>query len=186
MSKLKIISLFFLLLFHSVPVLSGEIINSKVSFDQGVYKASIEMQINAAADKVYALFTDFNHLSRLSVNIRNSEIIDEDPPEYTVLVETHNCVLFFCVDLKQTQEVIELGDGYIVVEDIKDQSDFSLASSHWHIRAFEKGTRVTVYSEMQPDFWLPPIFGPWLFKSSLIEETQNIIEQLEKLAAHEQ
>ena len=166
--------------------MSGEVIHSEVSLEQGIYKASIEMQINAATDKVYALFTDFNHLSRLSVNIRNSEIIEEDPPEYTVLVETHNCVLFFCIDLQQTQEVIELGDGYISVEDIKGQSDFAFASSHWHIRPYEKGTRVTVYSEIKPDFWLPPILGPWLFKSSLIKETQNMIEQLEKLTTHEQ
>lgn len=182
---LKFSSGFLLCFITTFPVFSGEIIKSDVSHDDGIYNVTIEMQLEAPTEKVYALFTDFDDLSRLSDNITNSDIIEEDPPEYTVLVETHNCVLFFCMDLQQTQQVIELGEGYISVDDIKDQSDFIYANSRWHIRAHEKGTRVSFYSEMKPDFWLPPLIGPWVFKSSLVEETKNMIEQLEKLATHE-
>lgn len=166
----------------AAPVFSGEVIHSHVSHKEGVYKASIEMQIKAPVDKVYALLTDFNYLSRLSDNITDSELVEEDPPEYTVHVETHNCVLFFCKDLKQTQEVLEFDNGYISVEDIKDKSDFVFANTLWHIRAFEEGTRVNFRTEMEPDFWLPPILGPWLFKNKMIEETQIMIERLEQLA----
>lgn len=176
-----------LLLYFSwvITVFAGEVIHSHVQHEGDTYHASIEMQINAPSKEVYALFTDFNYLSRLSDNITDSHIIEEDPPEYTVLVETHNCVLFFCKDIQQTQQVSELGEGYISVDDVKGQSDFVFASSRWHIRPHKEGTRVSFSSEMKPDFWLPPFLGPWLFKKSLIEETQNMIEQLEKLAAHE-
>lgn len=169
-------------LIFSPPLFSGEVLESHVSYKKGVYQASLEMQIKAPVNKVYALLTDFDYLSRLSDNITNSDLIDDDPPEYIVEVETHNCVLFFCKDLKQRQEVLEFDNGYISVEDIKDKSDFVFASTLWHIRASKGGTRISFRTEMKPDFWLPPILGPWLFKDKLVENTQMMIERLEQLA----
>ncbi len=163
----------------------GELVQSAVSHKKGVYTASLVMQINAPTNKVYALFTDYDELARLSDSITDSELIDEDPPEYTVIVKTHNCILFFCKDLTQTQQVLELGEGYIVVEDIKGQSDFIHAESYWHIYAYKNGTRVTFNSEMKPGFWLPPLIGTWYFKKSLLQETKDMIQRLEKLATND-
>lgn len=178
-------SLLFLSFIFASPVFSGEVIHSHVSHKEGVYKASLKMQIKAPVNKVYALLTDFNYLSRLSDNITDSDLIDDNPPEYIVAIETHTCVLFFCKDLKQTQEVLEFDNGYISVEDIKGESDFVFANTLWHIRAFEDGTRVNFRTEMKPDFWLPPLLGPWLFKNKMLEETQIMIERLEQLANHD-
>lgn len=168
-------------LFSSISF-GGEIILSHVTDKEGVYSATLEMQIKAPAEKVYALLTDFDYLTRLSDNITDSDVIEEDAPEYIVEIKTHNCVLFFCKDLQQTQQVLLLDDGHISVEDIKGQSDFIFAAARWHIRPHKKGTRVTFSSEMKPDFWLPPLLGPWLFKQSLIEETRLMINRLEQLA----
>ncbi len=169
-------------LFFSSVCYGGEVITSSVSNTNGVYTASLVMQINAPTNKVYALLTDYDALNRLSENITDSELIDEDPPEYTVVVKTRNCVLFFCKSLSQTQQVLELDGGYISVEDIKGKSDFVYAETYWHIFAHEKGTRVTFKSEMKPGFWLPPLIGPWYFKGAIIEEAQMMINRLEKLA----
>lgn len=172
----------FCLLFSS-SIYSGEVVNSKVSHKNNQYEALLEMQIHAPIEKVYALFTDFDDLAQLSKNITDSNIISDDAPDYIVEVESHNCVLFFCKDLKQTQSVLILDDGYISVEDIAGQSDFIYARSVWHIRAYQDGTRVTFRSELKPDFWLPALIGPWLFKKRMIADTQAMIEHLEKLAS---
>ena len=171
-----------LCLLFSTTLFAGEVIKSHVEFNDGQYTADLEIQIEAPTKKVYALFTDFDYLSHLSDNITNSELISGDFHEYIVEVKTHNCVLFFCKDLKQTQHVIEHEDGHISVEDIEGQSDFVSAITLWHIRTVGDGTRVTFHAEMQPDFWLPPLLGPWLFKKRLIEDTQAMIERLEELA----
>lgn len=185
MSIYKLITFYVCLFFsYSAGVYCGEVIESTVSHKKGIYTASLVMHINAPTNKVYNLFTAYDDLSRLSDNITDSEIIDEDPPEYTVVVKTHNCVLFFCKDLTQTQQVLELGEGYIAVEDIKGQSDFTYAESHWHIYPYKKGTRVTFKSELKPGFWLPPLIGPWYFKKRMLKETKNMIERLEKLATN--
>lgn len=164
----------------------GEVINSHVTSREGKFHATLEMQINAPDKKVFALITDFNHLSRLNDNITESRLIDNNPPEYIVRINTHNCVLFFCKDIQQTQQVHLFEDGYISVIDIPAQSDFKYAESYWHIRAAGTHTRVSFRSEMKPGFWLPPFLGPWLFKQRLLEETKQMINRLEQLANHDQ
>ena len=176
---------FYLSFIFATPLLAGEVIKSHVEFKNGQYIADLEIQIEAPTQKVYALFTDFDYLSQLSDNITNSELISGDFNEHIVEIETHNCVLFFCKDIKQTQHVIEQGDGHISVEDLEGQSDFVSANTLWHIRAVDNGTRVTFHAEMKPDFWLPPLLGPWLFKNRLIKDTQAMIERLEELATDE-
>jgi len=176
----------------SFSAFCGEVIQSHVSYNKGIYKASFEMQIQAPLTEVYALFTDFNHLSRLSKNITDSLLLEENPPEYIVEVDSHNCILFFCKNLTQTQYVLEFDEGYISVEDIEGiegiegKSDFIFANTVWHIRTFKNGTRVTFSAEMKPDFWLPPVLGPWLFKNKMISDTRKMIERLEQLASDKQ
>ena len=172
-----------LCLIFSATLFAGEVIKSHVEYKNGQYNADLEIQIEAPTEEVYDLFTDFDSLSQLSHNITDSELISGEFPEYIVEIETHNCVLFFCKDIKQTQHVIEQGDGHISVEDIEGQSDFVSATTLWHIRAVDNGTQVTFHAEMKPGFWLPPILGPWLFKKRLIKDTQAMIERLEELAA---
>ena len=180
----KMILSFSLFLF-STSALSGEVIQSHIKHKQGFYEAWLEMQIAAPSDKVYALFTDFNRLSRLSDRITESRLISGASPSYVVFIKTSGCVLFFCKDLQQTQRVLEIGDGHIMVEDIKNKSDFTYADTLWHIRTFENGTRVTFSTEMKPDFWLPPLLGPWLFKKRLIDETQAMINRMEQHLTNE-
>ena len=169
-------------LLFSSAVYSGDVIESEVTYKKGVYTAKLEIQIKASSEKVYALFTDFDYLTRLSENITSSTLIRDNAPEYIVEIETHNCVLFFCKDLNQTQRVNVLDNGQIIVEDIEGQSDFIYANTLWHIRTFENGTRVSFQSNMKPDFWLPPLLGPWLFKKRMLKDTQAMIERLEDLA----
>lgn len=172
-------------LVFSSNIFAGEIIQSRVSYKNGVYEAWLEMQIAAPSKIVYALFTDFNQLTQLSDSITHSRLVSGSSPEYTVEIKSTNCALFFCIKLKQLQHVLELGDGHILVDDIKGKSDFKFSNTLWHIRTHKKGTRVSFSTSLEPDFWLPPLLGPWIFKDQLIEETRAMIERLEKLAKNE-
>lgn len=172
-------------IFYSSTIFCGEVIQSEVFYEEGHYKASLTMQIDAPVDNVYEIFTDYNNLSQLSNNITSSILVTDNSPKYIVKIKTHNCVLFFCKDLTQTQQVLELNNGHITVEDIKGKSDFMYAKSFWHIREHEEETRVSFRTKVKPDFWLPPLLGPWLFKKRLIKETQAMLDRLEQLAADE-
>lgn len=169
-------------LLYSSTIICAEVIHSHVSYKNKRYNASLEMLIDAPSDNVYDIFTNFDNLVQLSDNITQSRLLKHNPPLSIVEVKTHNCVLFFCKDLTQNQRVLELDDGKISVEDIKGKSDFIYAKTTWHIREDKEETRVSFKAEMEPDFWLPPLLGPWLFKKRLIKETAAMLERIEELA----
>jgi hypothetical protein len=35
---------------------------------------------------------------------------------------------------------------------------------------------------VEPDFWIPPLIGPWLIKRKLLSETLETVDNLEQLA----
>ncbi|MEA2079826.1 MAG: hypothetical protein U9P00_08215, partial [Pseudomonadota bacterium] len=45
------------------------------------------------------------------------------------------------------------------------------------------GTRILMRSELAPDFWIPPLLGPWLIKRELRAEALQTMHNLERVAA---
>jgi len=169
-------------LFLPYPAVCNEILQAQVSEKNDLFIIKLEMQINSDDDDIYELLTDFNNISLLSDAISESRHITTTATHSTVYLKSQSCILFFCKQIEQTQNVFELKDGHIKVEDIAGKSDFASAVTLWHIRAAKNGTRISFYSELKPDFWLPPFFGSWLFKKKLLEETQNMIKRMQQLA----
>jgi len=162
--------------------LAGEVLDSHVDTYKGHYLLGIDMLIDADTERVHQLLTDYAHLDRLSHSITRSEVLQSTPPNYRLRVTTDGCLLFFCRELVQVQDVTELNDGYILVTVLPEMSDFSYSRNMWRIRAQNNRTRVTYSSDLVPDFWIPPLIGTSIFKHKLLEETRQLIENLEQLA----
>ena len=177
------VGLFLLVVVFSIqPVDAGEVLDSHVGTHEGHYLLRIDMLIDADTERVRQLLTDYAHLDRLSQSITRSELLENNAPQYRVRVTTNGCVIFFCQELVQVQEVNELPNGYIIVTVLPEMSDFTYSKNVWRIRAQNKQTRVTYSSDLVPDFWIPPLFGTAIFKNQLLEESRQIIENLERLA----
>ncbi|NNF97365.1 MAG: hypothetical protein HKM94_10600, partial [Halobacteria archaeon] len=114
--------------------------------------------------------------------ITRSELLESNAPHYRVRDTTHGCVIFFCRELVQVQDISELPNGYIVVSVLPEMSDFAYNETVWRVRALNDRTRVTYSSDLVPDFWVPPLFGTAIFKHQLLEEVRQVIENLERLA----
>lgn len=162
--------------------LAGDVLDSHVSKQEGHYLLRIDMLIDADTERVRQLLTDYAHLDRLSHSITRSEVLESNPPNYRLRVTTDGCMLFFCRELMQVQEVTELNGGYILVTVVPEMSDFTYSRNMWRIRTQNDRTRVTYSSDLVPGFWIPPLFGTSIFKSKLLEETRLLIENLESLA----
>jgi hypothetical protein len=162
--------------------IAGEILDSHVGTHEGHYLLRIDMLIDAEPERVRRLLTDYAHLDRLSQSITRSELLASNAPHYRVKVITDGCVMFFCRELVQVQEVSELPNGYITVTVIPEMSDFAYSRNVWRIRTLNDQTRVTYSSDLVPDFWIPPLFGKAIFKNKLLEESHQVIENLERLA----
>ena len=175
---------FFLLvlIFSSQAGHAGEVLDSHVGTHEGHYLLRIDMIIDADTDRVRQLLTDYAHLDRLSQSITRSELLESNAPDFRVRVTTNGCVIFFCRELVQVQDVSELPNGYIIVTALPEMSDFTYSKNVWRIRALNDRTRVTYSSDLVPDFWIPPLFGTAIFKNQLLEESRQVIENLERLA----
>jgi hypothetical protein len=169
-------------LFSLQSALAGEVLDSHVGTHEEHYLLQIDMLIDADTDRVRQLLTDYAHLDRLSNSITRSELLESNAPHYRVRVTTEGCVIFFCRELVQMQDVTELNDGYILVKVLPEMSDFAYSRNMWRIRALNGRTRVTYSSDLVPDFWIPPLIGTSLFKHQLLEESRQVIENLERLA----
>ena len=161
---------------------AGEVLDSHVGTKGEHYLLRIDMFIDADTERVRQLLTDYANLDRLSTRITRSELLESNTPQYRVRVTTNGCVLFFCRELVQVQDVSELPNGYIIVTALPEMSDFTYSKNVWRIRAQNDRTRVTYSSDLVPDFWIPPLFGTAIFKSQLLEEARQVIENLERLA----
>lgn len=171
-----------LMLWHAPGVLAGELLDTHLDLVDDHYLIHIDMLIEADPQRVYDYLTDYNRLDRLSPEITRSELLEANPPRYRVRVVTTGCIGPFCQTVRQVQDVTELQNGYILVKVIPRKSDLRYGRNFWHIRAENGRTRVTYSADVVPDFWLPPIIGPLLFKQKLATEGENVINTLEILA----
>lgn len=167
----------------AASVLAGQVYTALVTHQSGTYLVEVDALISAPEAQVRAILTDYNHLNRVNPAIEVSEIIEQRAPgELTVLTETEACVWFYCMRVHQVQDVTEAYDGSITATVIPEMSDFRYGYARLNLWQEPDGTRVLVRSEVQPDFWIPPIIGPWLIKRKLHSEAIETVENLEAVA----
>ena len=80
------------------------------------------------------------------------------------------------------QDVIESPDGSVTALVVPELSDFRYGYARLNLWQEVDGTRILIRSEVEPDFWIPPLIGPWLIKRKLLSETLETVDNLELLA----
>lgn len=170
------------------PVYAGEVIYSYVDYRQGHYLLNLEMRIEAPPQKAYAVITRFNDLPRLNNSIKLSRLLASQGQQHTVLIESEACIWFFCRRITQVQRVTEMGDGYLQSITDPAQSDMVSGRVLWHVRADPRQaehTLMTYRADFEPDFFVPPLIGPWLLKKRLLTEGRKTINGIEWQARHD-
>ena len=150
------------------------------------YTLSFEVVLDAQRDKVWKIMTDYEHLPRVSDVIVESHIVKSpDPRQQRVAVTFHACVLIFCKTMKKTVDIQTWPQNDIVVIGDPNLSDFSYSVERWRVSAKGARTRLRYTAEMVPDFFIPPLIGPWLVKSFMQKEIRTTAVKVEALAKHE-
>ena len=168
------------LLAMPLPGRGGGVTDSSVSYDGGVYSLSIEARIDAPAPMVYRLITDHDHLHDINPAIRESRILRTYSPEkHRIRTVTRVCVLFYCRDVTQTQDMLQ-SPGYLIEADILPQdSDFRRGHGHWRLTAAGNATLMQFHAELEPAFFLPPLIGPWLIRREMVSQITEIVMIIE-------
>jgi len=165
----------------AAPLHAGEVLDSHVDYSDDHYLIDIDMRIDADANKVFARLQDYNHLHRVNSAIKTSRLLATHGAIHRVRIVTRGCIWFYCRRVVQVQDIEKLRDRYLVATIDPKDSDFKYGRIVWHVFSDARGTRIRFSADLVPDFWIPPLIGPWVMKSKLLEEGRQTITGLERL-----
>jgi hypothetical protein len=169
-------------LFATTPLPAGDLLNLHLSHEDGVYRLSADVVIDAPATAVHDRLTDYANLTALNPSILRSEVL-EAPATFDARVRTliKACVLVYCQTLKRVEDVRASPDQLLAVI-VPEQGNFSAGRTQWLLEP--RGTQVLVRyrAELVPDFTLPPVIGTTLVRQALARELRTVLERLQRLA----
>lgn len=168
------------LLLMPTTSLAGDILTSSVSHDQDGYHLSVTARIDAPRDTVYRSITDFENLAAINPAIEESQLLlTSGPDTRRVRSVVRVCILMFCKRVVQVQDVTLLEDYAIRAVVVPDDSDFRRGIAHWQLTASGAATELLFTNRFEPDFWVPPVIGPWLIKRKLVREVAETAMYIE-------
>ena len=167
----------------SLTAHASQLVRLDVDQKANSYAVYVVMELDAPAEKVRSILTDYAHLDRLNASITASKIIDaKGNGTVRVLTRFENCIVFFCVTVQRVEDITEDDQGRILVAMVPDASSFRSGQASWEVTSTGSGSRVIHRATLEPDFWLPPWIGTAILKATMRREIRASFENLECLA----
>lgn len=170
-----------LLLPCSLP--AGEILDSGVTHDEAIYNLSITARVNAPLALVYRSITDFPNLAEINPSIEESQVLaSSDSDRQRVRSVIRVCILVFCKQVVQVQDVTLVDAHTVVATMVPGAGDFRAGVARWELMTDGNATLLHFTEEFEPDFWVPPVIGPWLIEKELVKKVAETVMYIEMKA----
>jgi hypothetical protein len=154
-----------------------------VTHDAGRYALTAHAYMEAPREAIFVVLTDYDRIGRLSSAYKEYGYLDPAADGMPVVfTRMEGCVLFFCRSLRRVERMEVDAPGFIRTVGLPEQSDFRYTLSEWWLTPEAGGTKVVYYLEMEPDFWVPPIIGPWILQRKLQRGGAAAVDRIERLA----
>lgn len=142
------------------------------------YVIRMSFDVEANADQVRSVLTDYRNPGRLSSAVRGREIISQQGGVTRVSTELRGCAVFFCKTMKLVQDVSESDDS-VRADVVPDGGDFRSGYLLWSIAGKDSGhAHVDFEAVMEPGFFVPPLIGDFLIRSALQKHVSEIAQKL--------
>lgn len=166
---------------------AGEVEHADIEYRDGRYTIDLAVRLDAPPARVLEVVRDPDRLAEVSDAIVGVQILERpDSSRYLRKVHIEKCLLMFCFDKVMVEWIEGRPDGVILTTLIPERSDFAFGESRWTVRGIDGGaTRVTLESEREPAFWIPPVIGPWMLTRTLTRETRTALGRIEAMAQAE-
>jgi len=154
-----------------------------VTYDSGRYALEADAFMDAPRESIFVVLTDYDRIGRISSAYKEYGFMDPAPDGTPVVfTRMEGCVLIFCRSLRRVERLESDAPGFIRTVALPEQSDFRYSVSQWWLEPEANGTRITYSLEMEPDFWVPPIIGPWILQRRLKSGGAAAVDRIERLA----
>lgn len=149
----------------------------------GRYFVRSETLMDTTQEQVYDVLTNYDLFVKFSSAFdesRNLDPDDEGRPQFYTRME--GCVLFFCVTFER-YGYLELKPSYYIEATVHpEQSDFKYSVESWELIEQDEGTLLVYEFEVEPDFWVPPVVGPFYIRRALKAGAVDAVDRIEALA----
>lgn len=147
------------------------------------YQVVMHARMQTDADRAYAVFTDFSRLKDVNTAIIRSDPIAGAPEGAQRLhTQVRVCVLGICRVFDQVQDMHKEPPENLHARVIPELSNLRFGRANWRIWDDGDYARLIFEAEVEPDFWVPPLIGPWLIKRKLEQEAEDTANGIERLA----
>ena len=180
---IKSIYIFFILCMITLPLDAVDFVEVQATNDGGVYHIKIIAEVDASAEYVYRLLTDYKHIYRLNPSITESEILPS-PGHGVVRVRTRvdDCISVFCVELNRVEDVYEWPPDVLHTVIVPSLSNIRSGNAKWKIEDLEEYTEIVYQAELEPDFNIFPIVGSAILMRKLRQEMMTSMAMIECIA----
>ena len=155
----------------------------EVRKEQGRYIVRSDISVDAPRDEVFHVLADYDEFERVSSVFEESYFIERNEDgSGLIYTRLHDCLLFFCRTIERVETLELQRPERIVTVVVPDKSDVRSGETRWILSDRNGGTDIRHEMEMEPDFWIPPVIGPFLIKRYLRSGGQRAAERLERIA----
>ena len=167
----------------TVTVFAATIRTIEVDHDDGVYSLVSSTYIDAPREAIFEVLTDYERFGRISSAYTEYGFMEPAADGASIVYTTmEGCVLFFCVSMRRVERMETIAPNFIRTDTLPEQSDFKSSVSEWTLVPEAGGTSMTYRLTMEPDFWVPPLIGPWVLKQRLMRGGTGAVNRIERLA----
>jgi hypothetical protein len=162
---------------------SAELREVQVERDEDHYQLNSTAWFNVSQDALYAVLTNHDLFTKFTSAIAESRNVEPDAegrPQFYSRME--GCVLLWCKSFDRNGYLLLEPKTEIIAISYPDKSDFRLSEERWELIPEGDGTLLVYQFEMVPDFWVPPVIGPYFIVRSLRAGGEKAIDRIEALA----
>lgn len=168
---------------------AAQVLGVQVARDGARFVVSMHIAIDAPPPAVFRALQDYPAMPRYNPDLRTVRVQPTAVPDRVRLFTTiHICVLIFCKTLRQQQIMTAMASadgGVLDAVLVAHGSDFKEGYGRWTVSACPaapSGSCLDARIEWVPTFWVPPVIGPWVIRSKMIEEAHRTSAGLERTA----
>ena len=174
---------FIVLYLAALPVDAFDITNLQVSENGGVYYIKLATVIDAPAEDVYRVLTDYVHIYRLHPSITQSDILPS-PGAGIARVRTRmlDCILIFCMEFDRVEDISKVSPYGLHTVIVPSLSDFLSGEAVWRIEDMGDSSQLVYEAHMEPKFPIIPVIGPYFVKLKLRDELVSSLTRIECIA----
>ena len=164
-------------------VQSAELDSIKVRYEDKRYFVNSSATLDAPIEHVYDTLIDFDNYEEFSSVYHDAKWLERNADDSgEIYTYTRGCIVFMCRGFGRTESVVATRPTFIETRVDPTRSKVRYGFSVWNIEALDDKTKIDFALEFEPDFWVPPLIGPFVVKKYLHKGGVDVLDRIEVLA----